>query len=85
MPRYSSTWDVDIVTRYIASMGRNEDLSLKRLSQKLMVLMALVEASRTSELRARFRTYKPDGVAFKLAEENARTTPEGALFWSVPW
>ena len=49
MPRYSSTWDVDIVTRYIASMGRNEDLSLKRLSQKLVVLMALVEASRTSE------------------------------------
>ena len=51
-------------------MGSNEDLSLKQLSQKLAVLMALVEASRTSELRAldlRFRVYKPDGVQFRLA------------------
>lgn len=50
MPRYSSTRDVDV------------DLSLKNLSRKLVMLMALVDASRTSELRAldiKFRTYKP--------------------------
>ena len=76
MPRYSSTWDVDIVTTYIASMGRNE-VSLKRLSQKLVVLIALVEASRTSELALdiRFRTYKPDGVAFKLVFLTKKRTP----------
>ena len=63
--RYEHTWDVDIVTKYIWAMGDNEDLSHMQLSWKLSVLMALVEASRTSELRAldlRFRTYKPDGV-----------------------
>ena len=77
-PRYSATWDVDIVTRYIANLGSNESLSLKQLSQKLVVLMALVEASRTSELKAldmRFRVYKPNGVGFKLASLTKKRTP----------
>ena len=78
MPRYSSTWDVDVVTRYIASMGGNENLPLKQLSRKLALLMALVEASRTSELGAldiRFRTYRPAGVVFKLASLTKKRTP----------
>ena len=33
-------------------MDSNESLSLKQISQKLAVLMALEKASRTSELRA---------------------------------
>jgi hypothetical protein len=44
-PRYSATWDVDVVTKHL---GSNESLSLKHISQKLVVLMALVKASRTS-------------------------------------
>ena len=66
MPRYSSTWDVGMVTKYLTSLGRNEDLPLKRLSQKLALLMALVEACRTSELKAldlRFKVLKPEGVS----------------------
>ena len=51
-PRYTATWDVDIVTTYIQSLGANAALSLKQLSQKLAMLMVLVEASRTSELGA---------------------------------
>ena len=77
-PRYEHTWDVDVVTKHIVKMGSNEDLSLKQLSQKLAVLMALVEASRTSELRAldlRFRVYKPDGVQFRLASLTKKRTP----------
>ena len=45
-------------------------LSLKQLSQKLVMLMVLVEASRTSELGAldiRYRVYKPEAVLFRLA------------------
>ena len=67
-----------MVTRHIAAMGSNEGLSLKQLSQKLVVLMALVEASRTSELRAldiRYRTYKQNGVVFKLASLTKKRTP----------
>ena len=44
-------------------------MSLKELSGKLVLLMALVSANRTSELHAlelRFRFYSPDGVTFKL-------------------
>ena len=56
-------------------MGKNEDLTL---SQKLVLLMALVEASRTSELGAldiRFRTYRPAGFVFKLASLIKMRTP----------
>ena len=66
------------MTRHIAQLGSNESLSLKQLSQKLVVLMALVEASRTSELKALdmwFRVYKPNGVMFKLASLTKKRTP----------
>ena len=77
-PRYSATWDVDVVTKHLAAMGAIESLPLKQLSQKLVVLMALVKASRTSELRAldtRFRVYRPNGVVFKLASLTKKRTP----------
>ena len=77
-PRYATTWDIDVVTRHLITMGCNESLTLKLLSHKLVILMALIEASRTSELKAldiRFRTYKPDGVAFKLASLTKKRTP----------
>ena len=64
-PRYTETWDVDGVLNHLTSLGENSQLSLKQLSQKLVVLMALVQASRSSELQAldvRFRIYRPDGV-----------------------
>ena len=68
-PRYSVTWDVDVVIRYFQSLGENEVLTLKQLSQKLVLLMAIVEASRVSELQAldlRYRSYHPEGVLFQL-------------------
>ena len=67
--RYSATWDVDVVIRHLRTMGENESLSLKQLSQKLALLMALVDASRVSELQAldlRYRSYHPEGVIFQL-------------------
>ena len=54
---------------WLKGQGNNE-LSLKELSGKLALLMALVSANRTSELQAldlRFRSYTPEGVLFKLA------------------
>ena len=69
VPQYCSTWDVAAVLSWIKNQGDNQDMSLKELS-KLVLLMALVSANRTSELHAldlRFRVYTPDGVTFKLA------------------
>ena len=64
-PRYSDTWNVDMVIRHLQSLGSNSKLTLKVLGQKLALLMALVEASRSSELHAldvRYRVFKPEGV-----------------------
>ena len=44
-PHYTETWDVDRVLNHLSSLGENSQLSLKQLSQKLVVLMALVQAS----------------------------------------
>ena len=77
-PCYTSTWDVDVVIKYLCSIGEDEDLSRKQLSQKLALLMAMVEASRTSELRAldlRFRVFRPDGVLFRLATLTKKRAP----------
>ena len=69
-PRYSNTWEVSGVLGYLSGLGVNSSLSLKILSEKLALLMALVTASRTSELHALdlwYRVFKPEGVLFKLA------------------
>ena len=58
------------VLSWIKDQGENKDLSLKELSGKLALLMALVSANRTSELQAldlRFKYFSPEGVLFKLA------------------
>ena len=51
------------------SLGPSEHLSLKNLSLKLVVLMALTSANRSSDLHAldlKFRRYTPEGVIFVL-------------------
>ena len=55
-----------MVIRYL-SLGENYTLTLKQLSQELVLLMALVEASRVSELQAldlKYQFYHPEGVLF---------------------
>ena len=49
-PRYSEMWNVDLVLGHIRSMANNDKLSLKELSLKTSMLLALVTACRTSEL-----------------------------------
>ena len=68
-PRYSFTWDVSVVVGHIKSLCANSALSLKVLSQKLAMLLALTSAERSSELAAhdlRFRRVCPEGVVFNL-------------------
>lgn len=71
MPRYSATGDVSKVFIFIKSLGDNESQSLKYLSEKLVVLLALASADRGSELAAhdlRFRKFLPEGVEFNLPD-----------------
>lgn len=90
-PRYTYTWDVDMVTQHIMVMGENTSLPLRLLSQKLAFLMALVVASRTSELQAldlRFRVYRPNGVLFRLTgitkTQKVGSPPKERFFGSFP-
>ena len=68
-PKYSFTWDVDTVLTYLCSLGPSENLSLKNLSLKLVTLMALASANRSSYLHAldlNFHRFTPEGVLFIL-------------------
>ena len=49
-PKYSQTWDVTKMLTHLRSLGDNETLSLKLLTQKLAMLLALVLGHRSSDL-----------------------------------
>ena len=77
-PRYGCTWDVKRVLEHIKSLGDNRVLSLKQLSSKLAVLLALANASRASDIHAldlRFMTKKEGRVTFQLAELTKTARP----------
>lgn len=68
-PRYSHTWNVDIMVKYIISLGKNSSLSLKVLSMKLVTLFALTCPERISTLAnldLRHCYVHPEGVSFQL-------------------
>ena len=49
-PRYAATWDVKLVLQRIRTMDPLQSLSLKDLSLKLVMLMALTQAARIQTL-----------------------------------
>ena len=50
-PRYVETWDPQIVLDYLRSYPDVKDMTLKQLTLKLTMLMALVSAQRTQTLK----------------------------------
>ncbi len=51
--RYSSTWDVNVVFKYISErLGENDNLRIMQLSAKAALLLALTTLMRISELAA---------------------------------
>ena len=58
-----------MVLNYLLSLLRNEDVSLKLLTLKLAILLALTAPKRSSELKLldlRYMRISPEGVEFKL-------------------
>ena len=82
-PKYTETWDVDVVLDRIRRQPNNEDLSLKDLSLKLVMLMALTTASRHSELhklKVSSMCDKGDIVEFHIGDlTKTRKVGEGPL------
>ena len=67
LPHYSHTWDIQTVLDFLRSLGDNWKLSLKHLSWKVTMLLALSRPSRSADLALldlSQRIYKPDGVCF---------------------
>ena len=67
-PRYTSFWDVGVVIQHIKGLGANEDLSLKQLTMKTAMLLALTRPSHSadlSKLNLQTRSFKTNGVIFR--------------------
>ena len=70
-PRYFVTWDVNDVLQLLRSWFPAKSLSLKKLSLKLAMLVALITASISSSLAKldlKFRFFVSNGVYFKIAD-----------------
>ena len=85
-PRYSTTWDVGVVLDHMRSWGRTADLSDKKLTLKVAMLLALANASRCSELHAldtQHMSWSEEGVTFTLAAltKTSRPGKEKTLFY----
>lgn len=50
LPRYSDTWDVNVVLQYLSSLPDVNDLSLKELTLRMCMLLALVTGQRGQAL-----------------------------------
>ena len=87
LPRYTSTWNVQVVLDHILSWGNNASLSLKQLSWKTAMLLALTRPARSadiSQLDIRGKQYKPDGVVFipaSLAKQSRQGKPVATFFF----
>ena len=67
LPRYQGTWDVSVVLHHIGGHQLDQSLSLKELSLRTVMLLALTRPSRSADIS-------------KLNLKGYRNTPEGAVF-----
>ena len=87
LPRYTCTWNVQTVLTCISSWGSNDSLSLKQLSWKTTMLLALTRPSRSadlSQLSLSGKQYRPNGVTFKpsgLAKQSRQGKPLTEFFF----
>ena len=87
LPRYTSTWDVDIVLKYLSALPEDELLQLPILTHKLAMLLALTNANRSSELAAldlQYCSMQAEGVRFVIPglTKTRRTGPPKEVFFT---
>ena len=86
-PRYASFWDVGVVIQHIKDLGDNKDLSLKQLTMKTVMLMALTRPSRSadlSKLSLQTRSFNSNGVVFRpthLSKQSRSSKPMADFFF----
>ena len=86
-PKYSQTWDVALVTKYLENLPNDSDLPITTLTKKCAMLLALSGSKRPSDLRAlgiRFKKHIPEGVTFQLATlTKTRSSKHSMEFFSL--
>ena len=87
-PRYVFMWDVATVLNHIRSLGTNASLSKKDLTRKLATILALANASRSSEIHAldvNYMKVSQSGVTFILCDlvKTSRPGKQRSLFYPV--
>ena len=78
LPKYTTTWSVGDVLKYLRSLGCSSDLSLKDLSYKFATLLALVTAGRSSDLvllSVNHFTSTREGIKFVLNGLSKQSRP----------
>jgi len=68
LPRYTATWNVQVVLDQMLQWGDTKSLSVKLLSFKLVMLMSLARPSRSADLASLCVNnchFKPEGVIFQ--------------------
>ena len=88
LPRYSRTWDVQVVLNCMEQWGDTTSLPLKLVTFKLVMLMCLVRPSRSAELASLHVDrchFKPEGVTFLpsgLAKQARQSKPLTNFFFA---
>ena len=86
MARYLAVWDVGVVLHHLKHLGNNESLSLRLLTLKTVMLLALTRPTRSvdlSNLDIRFRSFTRDGVTLQgptLGKTGKTIKASGRLF-----
>ena len=83
-PKYSGTWDVGLVTKYLEGLPSDSDLTV---TKKCAMLLALSAFKRQSDLRAidlRLKKCIPEGVSFQLAALTKTRTATKSMEFLFP-
>ena len=87
LPRYSSFWNVDVVLTHLRGLGGNGSLSLKTLTLKTVMLMALARPARSADLAnldIRHQSITDAGIIFQprhLSKQSRSSKPIQEFFY----
>ena len=87
MPKNVTLWDVEIALKHAESIFPLEELSLKQISERTAMLLALANADRVSDLHSldlKFRCYRYGGVSFiiPVLTKTRRSGPPREVFYA---
>ena len=87
MPKNITLWDIEIALKHAESIFPLEELSLKQISERTAMLLALANADRVSDLHSldlKFRSYRYGGASFIIPSltKTRRSGPPREVFYA---